>query len=93
MERWTELTRVFCLVLDGVGAKDFVSGRDGSAAAAVDAIFPHKLEFVSPLDYGSTVAEELLALPLSKRKEKDLRRQYGTTEKILKSGTAFHAYR
>ena len=93
MERWTELSQVFCLAIDGLGSKDFLEHRDGPEAAALDAILQHQLEFVSPSHYDSTLAETLSALPMSNRRKKNLRKEFGGTEKLLQSGNAFHTYR
>ena len=97
MEKWNKISNVMCLLIDGeIGVKDFLEQRDVSRdgpIASVDAIFPNKLEFFSPLSYESSLAHDLSIVPASKRRKEKLKEMYGDMASIMKSGAAFHFYR
>ncbi len=93
VEKWNRLTGVLCLVVEGLGVTDFEENRDKECVASIEKIFPHKLEFLSPTSYGSTVARDLSFLPVGCRKRKTLARTFGGMEQMLERGAAFRVNR
>eukprot|EP00095_Tigriopus_kingsejongensis_P007694 maker-scaffold142_size315517-snap-gene-0.17 protein:Tk07694 transcript:maker-scaffold142_size315517-snap-gene-0.17-mRNA-1 annotation:"rna exonuclease nef-sp-like isoform x4" len=93
MMKWNKLTHVNCLFIDGVSAQDFLDHRDTDPGCSISGLFPHKLEFVSPAAYDSTMASEMMILSVSQRRRAALMRSHKSLSKIIASGEAFKFYR
>jgi len=84
-QAFNKLTNVVLLVLDGIGLEEYQSWlrEDEKLAKLVGSVFDHKLQFVSPYSYGSTVADDLCILPLSSREIANAKKLYGSIEKAV----------
>ncbi|XP_033737235.1 RNA exonuclease 5-like [Pecten maximus] len=76
--RWCKLLRpskisgVVVIVLDGVGSEDYQAHPE--CFSNIQKFFEMSIEMVSPAEYGSSVAEELLYVPLSFREKLQLKK-------------------
>ncbi len=93
VDKWNRLSGVICLVVEGISADDFEAGRDWEEVERVTRIFPHRLQFVSPARYGSTVAKDLSLLPVGSRKRKTMAKTFGGMEQLMLRGAAFRVNR
>ena len=98
LEKWNRITNVMCLIIDdGIGVRDFLEQRDikgdNNPISGIGAIFPNKLEFLSPLSYDSNLARDLSVVPVTKRRKEKLKELYGDMATVIKNGAAFHFYR
>ena len=78
------------MVVEGVGLNQY---NQWSTSESNVTTFQHRLHFLSPLSYGSTMAEELSILPLSQNRLDDLREQYGSIDKALDQSGCFKVFK
>jgi len=91
LTKWNRLSNLVVLVMDGVGLDDY-----NSHIGDLDWFpkhIPNLVEVVSPISYGSSVAEELALLPLTVNHKKKLIEQFGSLESALEKDEAFKAFR
>merc|ERR1719158_837519 len=91
LTKWNRLSNLVVLVMDGGGLDDY-----NSHIGDLDWFpkhIPNLVEVVSPISYGSSVAEELALLPLTVNHKKKLIEQFGSLESALEKDEAFKAFR
>ena len=84
--QWSKLTKIKCLIIDGLGTTDFNSSE---RLTSIKSVLSHQLEFLSPFAYNSTVSNELSTLPISVRRTKEILKKQGSVRKGIKQGAAF----
>ena len=90
VEAWKHLTQINVLIMDGIGSEDLVSREKMSS---VRSIFPHQVEFIPPLAYGSTIIDDLSLLQMSTRIHLEFSKKYGHLTNAYKKGEAFKIFR
>ena len=89
-EQWSKITHVNILALDGIGLEDF---KNSEKLGALKNLFSSQLEFISPVAYNSSLADDLSIVPLSSRQQKDLIQKYRSLEAACTKGDAFKVLR
>lgn len=90
--KWSRLNGIVCLVIEGVGLKDFHEHRE-TEFSEIAKFLKFKLEFLSPSSYDSKVAMDFSLIPVSQRQKEKLKQKYGGVERAIEQGSAYRVLR
>ncbi|XP_043197852.1 uncharacterized protein LOC122368200 isoform X2 [Amphibalanus amphitrite] len=88
--RWCNLShadrlrRTLAVVVDGLSLRELQEHRDVFQSTLT--LFPHQTELISPAHYGTSVAEEILNVPLSMTHKHRLVKQLGSLDGAVQAG-------
>ncbi|XP_037093835.1 uncharacterized protein LOC119113658 [Pollicipes pollicipes] len=88
--RWCNLlnadriSRTVAMVVDGLSLRDLQLHQDLMKSTLT--LFPHQTELISPAHYGTSVAEEILNVPLSMTQKHRLVQQLGSLDGAVQAG-------
>ncbi|XP_015183001.1 PREDICTED: RNA exonuclease 1 isoform X2 [Polistes dominula] len=85
LEKYNKITHTIVFVVEGLTEYHFMSYE--SVFSSITSNLEFRLEVFTPSSYGSTIIEELIAVPLSRTQSDKLIKQFGSLDTAFQNGT------
>lgn len=81
LEKYNHISHVSVLVIEGLSSQDYLEHE--SILKVIESNLDNRLEFISPLSYGGSITEELIAVPISGVQKFKLLRKFESMDVAL----------
>lgn len=92
LEKYSKISHTIVFVIEGLSVDHYIQNE--SIFEHLSSNLEHKLELITPVSYGGSIVDELIAVPLSGTQKKNLIKKFGSLElAVTNNGDLINLFR